>query len=115
MTGVLILPAGRRCRDGSEAMNGRPGFEKICTFATACAILQLQEMVSRGICKIQKLLYAGNLRSCKAENSSKNNLNNKSVRFGHFSTYIKNNLGRAISLCIMILQIQFLRARKEAV
>ena len=78
-------------------MNGRPGFEKICTFATACAILQLQEMVSRGICKIQKLLYAGNLRSCKAENSSKNNLNNKSVRFGHFSTYIKNNLGRAIS------------------
>ena len=43
------------------------------------------------------MLYAGNLRSCKAENSSKNNLNNKSVRFGHFSTYIKNNLGRAIS------------------
>ena len=33
----------------------------------------------------------------QAENSSKNNLNNKSVRFGHFSTYIKNNLGRAIS------------------
>jgi len=25
MTGVLILPAGRRCRDGSGAVTGRPG------------------------------------------------------------------------------------------